>query len=60
MREDGHRTIKLNTPSPGVPASGFAPATFWDASADGERAFFTTTQALTKDAGTGGLPKLYM
>ena len=32
VREDGHRTIKLNTPDPGVPASGFAPATFWDAS----------------------------
>jgi hypothetical protein len=59
VREDGHRTIKLNTPNPGVPASGFVPAKFWDASTDGERAFFTTRQALTKDAGTE-LTKLYM
>ena len=60
VREDGHRTIKLNTPDPGVSASGFAPATFWDASADGERAFFATTQALTEHASNDGARKLYM
>ena len=61
MREDGERTIQLNVPEAGAPASsGFFPATFWDASADGERAFFTTREPLTADATVTGSPQLYM
>jgi hypothetical protein len=61
VREDGHRTIKLNIPNPGVPAPPeFGPASFWDASTNGERAFFTTRQVLTKDAVFDGAAQLYM
>jgi hypothetical protein len=41
---------------PMAPGSGV----FWDASADGTRAFFTTSDALTDDASADGRPKLYM
>ena len=44
------------TPEP----DAFAPATYLDASADGERLFFMTKQALTDDAPVSGEQKIYM
>ena len=38
----------------------FYPSTFWGASADGSRVFFTSGQALTDDAPVGGDRSLYM
>jgi hypothetical protein len=46
-------------PDPAPDPSGTQAATYWDASADGSRAFFTTQEALTDDAPLGGT-KLYM
>jgi hypothetical protein len=43
-------------PDPGGPQ----PATYWDASVDGGRVFFTTGEALTDDAPVDGDIKLYM
>lgn len=43
-------------PAPGTPG----PASYWTASADGTRAFFTTGEALTDDAPGGGDKNLYM
>lgn len=38
----------------------FKPASYWTASADGSRVFFTTSEALTDDAPAGGDQNLYM
>jgi DNA-binding beta-propeller fold protein YncE len=61
MRVDHTTTAQLNaseraTPDPGGPR----PATYWDASADGRRVFFTSPEALTDDAPVDGDVKLYM
>jgi hypothetical protein len=59
MRVDGRATVQLNVSERTVP-DAFAPATFLDASVDGERAFFMTSQALTNDAPVNGDAKIYM
>ncbi len=46
------------TPEPDP--DGQQPATYWDASVNGDRVFFTTTEALTDDAPAGTATKLYM
>lgn len=58
MRVDHTSTAQLNASENAVP-SGFSPARYLDASADGRRAFFMTSQALTNGAPTAGT-KLYM
>jgi DNA-binding beta-propeller fold protein YncE len=60
MRVNHTVTVQLNasertSPDPG----GQASATFWDASADGLRVFFTSSEELTNDA-PAGTTKLYM
>src|SRR6185312_7228086 len=59
MRVDGSSTVKLNA-SEASTADPFAPATFLDASKNGERVFFMTAQALTDDTPAGGDEHLYM
>jgi hypothetical protein len=59
VRVDGHRTIQLNA-SERASADAASRATFWDATASGDRAFFSASQALTDDAPLGGAEKLYM
>jgi hypothetical protein len=59
LRVDGRSTVQLNVSERSSP-DVFAPATFLDASADGERAFFMTSQALTDDAPVNGDAKIYM
>lgn len=57
-RIDGTATVQINESERSSP-SDFAPAQFLDASADGSRVFFMTTQALTDDALLSGR-KIYM
>jgi hypothetical protein len=57
MRIDGTTTVQLNAPE-GPNPSG--PATYWDASADGSRVFFTSQAALTDSTPADGLLRLYM
>ncbi len=60
MRVDGKETFAINAserPGGGIPSN---PAKFWGASRDGEKAFFTSTAALTDDAPDNGSEKLYM
>jgi hypothetical protein len=59
MRLDHSSTAQLNA-SERTEASGFEPAHFLDASADGTRAFFMSKQPLTDDAPDDGQDKLYM
>ncbi len=60
-RTDGVATAKLNTSERTVtPADAFAPARYWDATPDGTRVLFSTTQALTDDAISNTDSKLYM
>ena len=59
MRVDGRATVQLNVSERSSP-DAVAPATFLDASVDGERAFFMTSQALTNDAPVNGDAKIYM
>jgi hypothetical protein len=58
MRVDHSFSEQLNA-SERQGASSFAPAEFLDASSDGTRVFFMTSQALTDDAPLGGT-KIYM
>jgi hypothetical protein len=58
LREDGHYTAQLNASERHTPDTT-GPAAFWDASSNGERVFFTTTEALTEDAPVGPQVKLY-
>ncbi len=65
MREDHETTVQLNVSerkacleAPGSCPS--EPATYWDASVDGSRVFFTSNQALTDGAPTDGSAQLYM
>jgi hypothetical protein len=57
-RIDGTSTLQLNAPEDGS-GSGPATAEYWDASADGKRVFFTTTQQLTA-SDTNAAVDLYM
>ncbi len=59
MRVDHATTEQLNLSERTTP-DAFAPARFIDASADGTRAFFMTSQALTDDAPADGQQKIYM
>jgi hypothetical protein len=63
MRLDHTTTAQLNAPelSPGHPdPNPGQSATYWDASTDGTRVFFTSSEPLTDDAPTNGGVKLYM
>jgi hypothetical protein len=60
LRTDHAVTVQINAsertpPDPG----GSQPATYWDASTDGSRIFFTSGEALTDDAPVNGDRKLY-
>jgi hypothetical protein len=59
MREDHTTTVQLNASERSGEPDAFAPAQYLDASTDGLRSFFTTTQALTDSAETG-TEKIYM
>jgi hypothetical protein len=60
LREDGHYTAQLNASERQVAdPNGARPAVFRGASSNGERAFFTSTQALTETAPVGNTAKLY-
>jgi hypothetical protein len=52
-------TVKLNA-SERTPADAFDSAFFWYASSDGERAAFSSAEALTEDAPDDGTQKLYL
>jgi hypothetical protein len=58
MRVDHAQTVQLNASERTVPDT-FAPAQYLDASANGERVFFMTSQALTDDA-TPGTQQIYL
>jgi hypothetical protein len=61
MRVDGTSTVQINASErKEKPADTFAPASFFDASSNGKRAFFMTTQALTDDTPTDGASHIYM
>lgn len=67
LRSDHATTVKLNasektngTGPGGTDPNGPLPAQYWDASIDGSRAFFVSTEALTDDAPVDGDRKLYM
>jgi hypothetical protein len=73
MRLDHTSTVQLNASerttcadqdpcdsSPEPDPNGTQPATFWTASTDGSRVFFTTTEALTDDAPVNNDRKLYV
>lgn len=59
MRVDHAVTEQLNLSERAAP-DAFARAKFLDASADGTRAFFMTSEALTDDAPADGVQKIYM
>jgi hypothetical protein len=52
-RVDGTSTVQINASERSVP-DAHAQAQYFDASADGTRVFFTTSQSLTEDAPAGG------
>ncbi len=61
LRENGSATVQLNASERAVPDPNLSgPATYWDASVDDSRLFFTTQAALTDDAPINGDQKLYM
>ena len=60
MREDGTRTFQLNASEKEPPEPSPQPAKLWDASRDGSRAFFTTSEGLVEGDEDGGIPDLYM
>lgn len=55
----GRVTVQLNASERTAPDSA-QPATYWDASTDGSRVFFTSSEALTDDAPVDGGGKVYM
>jgi hypothetical protein len=66
-RIDHATTVQLNVSEKtngagpgGTDENGTQSATYWDASTDGSRVYFTSTEALTNDALVGGDRKLYM
>ena len=67
LRSDHASTVQLNASEKtngggpgGVDPGGHQPAQYWDASGDGSRAFFVTSEALTDDAPVDADHKLYM
>jgi hypothetical protein len=61
MRVEGTTTVQLNASERSTPdPNGSQPATYWNASVDGSRVFFTSPEALTDDAPLNGDSKLYM
>jgi hypothetical protein len=54
-RLGGTQTLELSAPAPGAAPThpGAAPATFWAASSDGSRIFFTSSAELTTPSNTG-------
>ena len=61
MRVDGTSTVQLNVSERSTPDTAHvSPAGFLDASANGERAFFETRQALTDDTPADGASHIYM
>jgi hypothetical protein len=54
-RLEGSETIELSAPASGPPPKVATPesATFWDASQDGSRVFFTSSAELTSESNTG-------
>ena len=58
-RINGRSTVQLNASERTAPV-GPEDATYWDASTDGSRVFFTSLESLTDDAPTDSAPKLYM
>jgi hypothetical protein len=58
-RIDGMETIMLSESHRAVPDPASGQATFWDASRNGDRIFFTDAVALTEDATPGGSRDLY-
>ncbi|MCW3064925.1 MAG: hypothetical protein JWN32_2097, partial [Solirubrobacterales bacterium] len=58
MRVNGSHTIEVSAPQPSAPPGSHVHATFAGASADGTKAFFTSSGQLTADA-TGTGPFLY-
>jgi hypothetical protein len=59
VRIAGRVTIQLNATERVAPDTA-QPATYWDATTDGSRVFFTSPEALTDDAPVDGAGKLYM
>jgi hypothetical protein len=59
MRINGNVTVQLNATERTSPVSA-QPASYWDASADHSRVFFTSSEALTDDAPPDASSKLYM
>ena len=51
-RINGEETIELSRPAPGAEGNAAEPATFWAASQDGSRVFFTSAAALTSQSKT--------
>jgi hypothetical protein len=67
LREGHATTVQLNASEKtngdgpgGTDPTGHQLAQWWDASADGARAFFTSAESLTNDAPVNGAQKLYM
>jgi len=60
MRTDERQTVQLNASERTTPDTTNAPATYLDASANGERVFFMTGASLTNDAPEDGHQKIYM
>jgi len=60
MRVDHAQTTQLNASERTGAADAFSPAHYLDASANGERIFFMTKQALTDDAPVNTDEKIYM
>ncbi len=58
MRIDGERSIQLNVSERSTPDPSKAPATFWGATADDSKVFFTTSRALTDEAIDPSAPRL--
>jgi hypothetical protein len=58
-RINGRSTVQLNASERTIPAATKA-ATYWDASTDGSRVFFTSEAALTDSAPDSSAAKLYM
>ncbi len=59
-RINGRSTVKLNV-NESLVSTAPEPATYWDASADGSRVFFTSGERLTDDSpNQDGSPKLYI
>jgi hypothetical protein len=52
-------TLRLDVKQPGAPSGGTPAVAFQFATPDGSKAFFTDSQRLTSESGTGSVPDLY-